>query len=99
MPTVQKPVAIAVKNNNLNTGEYIKITNLTSGNTIRIQVDSNKEAVVNPSDLGYTWNEGDSLSIESNGRIVFNSASTISKGGVKLTDTTSSADDSPAVSL
>lgn len=99
MPTTQKPFIIGVKNTNLNAGEYVKVTNVTSGGTIKEAVNSSGEAAINPENHGLKWGLDDVILIESNGRIVFNYKATIGKGGVNKTSTASSADDSPAVNL
>ena len=100
MPTTQKPFVIGVKNTNFTAGEYIKVTNTTSGGTIRGPVNSSGEAELNPENFGFSnWSVGDVLLIESNGRIVFNYKATIGKGGVNKTSTVSTDDDSPAVNL
>ena len=98
MPTTKKSISIGVTCTNLSTNEYVKITNLTSGGTIRAKVVSG-EAIGNPANSDLTWNDGDVISVESQGRYVASSSSTISKGGARVTLTLSAADDSPAVSL
>ena len=100
MPTPDKPITIGVKNTNLSTGEYIKVTNFTSGGVMKKAVNSSGEAKFTPSDEGLTWNQGDTILIESQGRIPFSQAATITKGGYTTTSSASTADtSSPSVSL
>ena len=82
----------------LSDGEYVKVTNLTSGGTIRVQAKGG-EAVVNPATSKLVWSTGDTLSIETQGRYVESASTTISKGGAKVTLSLGTADDSPAVNL
>ena len=99
MPTPKKAILIGVKNTNM-ANEYITIRNFTRADVIKAKVDSNGESATNPSDYGYDdWDNEDSVLIESQGRIIFTSTQTITKGGINYTSTVSSADDSPAVSL
>ena len=98
MPTPVKPIIIGIKNTNLEDGEYVKVTNLTAGGTLREKIKSN-EAVLNPSNSNLTWSNGDSLLIESNGRIPFSSTATITKGGARVTSTANTVDAGPTVSL
>ena len=99
MPTTQKSIVIGIKNANFNKGEYVKVTNYTAGGTIKAQVSSSGEVAINSANSDLTWSNGDSIMVESNGRIVFAAAKTIAAGGAKITETGSTADDSPAVSL
>jgi len=99
MPTTLKPYVIGIKNTNLSAGEYVKVTNFTSGGTLRGKVNSSGEVVLNPENSGLTWVDGDSIIVESTGRIVFSATATLGSGGAKITSTASTADDSPAVSL
>jgi len=101
MPIPSIPISIKVKNTNLSTGEYVKIINLTHGGSIRDKVNSSGELLIDPSNSGLTnWANGDSVQIESLGRIPFLSAGTISKNALTKTSTTSTADtNTPAVDL
>lgn len=100
MPTPTTKFTIAVKNTNLSAGEYIKVTNHTSGGTIRQKIKTGGECILNPQDENLSWSDGDTISIESQGRIVFSTSTTISKGGAKYTNNAAgTADDMPAVSL
>ena len=98
MPTTKTSFTIGIKAPNLSDGEWIKVTNLDSGGTIRGQVKS-KECILNPANSDLTWKEGDALSIETNGRILESANVTLTKGGAKKSFTSSTADDSPAVNL
>ena len=69
MPTPIGPVQIAVKVTNGREGEYVKVTNLTSGGTIRAKLNSAKEGAVNSADSGFTWNIGDVIQATISGRI------------------------------
>jgi len=71
MPTPVSPVLITIKVTNGNAGEYVKVTNLTSGNTMRGILNSSGEAILNTADkkYGYTWNNGDAIQVEIHGRI------------------------------
>ncbi len=98
MVTTQQSIPIVVKCTNMSDGEDIKVTNLTEGGTIRGQVKS-AECILNPQNSNLSWNNGAVISIESNGRILQSKSVTITKGGARTTLDSSSADDSPAVSL
>lgn len=94
------PIPIKVKNTNLSAGEYIKVTNFTSGGTIRGQVDSSGELILDPSNSDLTWANGDKIQVESLGRIPFVSYGTISKRSYTATSSASTADTStPAVDM
>ena len=100
MPTPKTPIVIGIKNTNLSEGEYVKVTNYTSGGTIKIAVNSSGEAKVTPANEGLTWNSGDVIVIEGQGRIPFRSQKTLSDGGVTVTSSSSTANtSSPSVSL
>lgn len=100
MPTVPSPFSIKVKNTNLSAGEYVKVTNFTSGGSLRGKINSSGEIQFNPSDEGLTWSNNDIVQIESLGRIPFVSYTTISKNSARVTSTSSTADTStPAVDL
>ncbi len=98
MPTTKQSIPIGIKAPSLNDGEWVKVTNLKSGGTLRGQIKSG-ECILNPANSNLTWNDKDTLSVESNGRILESSAATISKGGAQIKFTSSTADDSPAVNL
>ena len=100
MPTPVLPISIKVKNTNLSAGEYVKVTNFTSGGTVRGKVSSNGEVSFEPNDLGHTWSNSDVIQIESLGRIPFVSYTTISKNASKTTSTASTSDTTtPAVDM
>ena len=70
MPTAPTlPVQIAVKVTSGREGEYVKVTNLTSGGTLRVQLNSKSEGVVNSKDISTTWAVGDVIQAEIHGRI------------------------------
>lgn len=69
MPTPIKPVSIAVKVTNGNEGEWIKVTNFTSGGTIRAQLNSKSEAVVNSAESNLTWKVDDIIQVEVHGSL------------------------------
>ena len=99
MPTQKKPAIITIKVTNGNEGEYVKVTNFTSGGTIRGKLNSNKEVILEPSESNLTWNENDSISVEMYGRITNSSLKTISKGGASVTLTASADTTTPMVNL
>ena len=69
MPTPTSPIQIAVKVTSGREGEYVKVTNLTNLGTLRVQLNSNKEGVVNSKNLSTTWAIGDVVQVEMHGRI------------------------------
>lgn len=99
MPTTYQSFTISVKNGKLGAGDYIKVTNFTSGGTITAKCNATGEAILNPADSNLSWSNGDDIMIESNGRVVFNKQTKILKGGATVSDTTSSADDNVQVNL
>lgn len=102
MPQPKHAITIGVKSSTgtFNTGEYVKVTNFTSGGTLRGTVDSNKEAILTvPLDFDYAWANGDVCSVEINGRLLGSAQATINKGGIAITVTTSADADQPAVDL
>jgi hypothetical protein len=100
MPTPTAPISIKVKNTNLSEGEYVKITNFTSGGTLRGRVNSSGEITLDPNASSLTWADGDKVQAESTGRIPFVSYGTISKSSFKAVSTASTADTStPAVDM
>ncbi len=99
MPDTKKSIPIGVKASNaLSAGEWDKVTNLTSRGTHRDQAKSSGETVLNPTNSDLTWDNGDVLSIEINGKYIGSKSVTITKGGVNTTVTTT-ADAGPTVSL
>jgi len=98
MPTTKKSHVIGVKVANLSDKEYVKVINFTSGGSITGQVSSG-ECLLNPADSDLTWNEGDTIVVESNGRRLESASTTISKGGAKVTLTLTANDDSPQINL
>jgi len=99
MPTPAVKNLIAVKCANLSDGEYVKIVNLSANvASQRVQVKSG-EAILNIANLT-SWVEGNTISIEINGRIAESSSTTISTvGGTKVTLSSSTAASDPAVNL
>ena len=86
MPTPYTSFNIGIKGSTgLSTKEYVKVTNLTRGGTIRGQVVSNGEIILNPANFSKAWQEGDSLSVEISGVTLGSASVTLSKGGVKKT--------------
>jgi hypothetical protein len=102
MPTPTTKFTIGVKaSGTLSTGEYVKVTNLTNGGTMKGAVVS-EEVIFNPADEGFTdWASGDTLSIEIQGRLLGSESKTITRGGVKTTVTATAAKTEalPAVSI
>ena len=102
MPTTQKSNVIGIQASGaLSEGEYVIVKNLTSGGKITDKANSNGEVLINPGDSGLTWNNGDTLSVEVQGRLLGSTSTTISKGGAKVTVTATTAKTAalPAVSL
>jgi len=95
MPTFKRPKAIHVKVTSGTGGQYVKVTNFTSGGTFTGVLNSSKEVVITPT-TAYTWSDGDVIQIEMIGKIQQTSRTTISGGGKSVTlgnaaDTTTSA--------
>ncbi len=101
MAAPKHPIKIGVKSStSISAGEFIKVTNLTSGGTLRGTADSTGEILfTQPPDFAFTWKNGDKCSIESNGRLIGSTVETISKGGIITTLTTAADTSSPAVNL
>ncbi len=99
MPTPPVKNIIGVKCPNLSDGEYVKFVNLSAVATNqRVQVKSG-EALLNIANLT-GWSESDAISVETHGRIVESSSTTISTvGGTKVTLSSSTAASDPAVDL
>ena len=70
MADPKHPISIGVQaSGTLSEGEFIKVTNLTSGGTLRGQADENGEVIITTEpDFTNTWANGDIVSVESNGR-------------------------------
>ncbi len=83
------PKIIAFKVTNGSEGEYVKATNVTSGGTIRIQLNSNKEALINQSNSDFTWNEKDLIHGSISGRINQSAEKIINNGGCTFNFTSS----------
>ena len=99
MPTTPSSIVIAVKSSTTAyDGEYVKVTNLTSGGTITGQF-KDSECILNPANSNLTWSNGDLLNIEVKGRLIGSTQTRISKGGVDVTVTTSADTNSPAINL
>ena len=99
MPTPSVKNLIGVKCTNLSDGEYVKITNLSADVAIQRVVVKSGEAVLNIANLT-GWSVGDTISVESQGRIVESSSTTIAaKGGTEVTLSASTAATLPAVNL
>ena len=101
MPAPKHPIVIGVKSStSISEGEFIKVTNLTSGGTLRGPVDSSGEVLLTPPpDFGFTWANGDKVSVEVNGRLIGSGVTTIAKGGANFEVTTAADASSPAVDL
>lgn len=82
-------------------GEYIKVTNLTSGGTIRKKIEGTTgEIIINPADEGQTaWAVGDTIQAEINGRLLGYASGTMAKSGVTLTMNDAADTSSPAIDL
>ena len=102
MPTPVKPGIIGVRAatlSNLNDGEYVKVTNYTSGGTISGAVKGGA-VYLDPRDSNLTWNVDDTIIAEINGRVLKSASTTIKKEGTQITLTVGSTDDdSPQVNL
>lgn len=102
MPTPKHTVTIGVQSEgtDLNAGEYVKVTNLTSGGTLRGSADDTGEVVLSPPpDFAYTWKNGDICSIQIGGRMLISQNETISKGGIHIKLNAAADTASPAVDL
>ncbi|KKN24752.1 hypothetical protein LCGC14_0891780 [marine sediment metagenome] len=99
MPTPPTLNLISVKCANLSDGEYVKITNLSANATSQLVKVASGEAVLNIANLT-GWSTGNTISIETQGRIVESSSTTISTtGGTKVTLSSSTAASDPAVDM
>lgn len=95
MPTVLvKPKAIHVKVTNGASGEYVKVTNLTSGSSITGVLNSKLEVVVN-----IPGSNGDAILVRSQGSVLGSEKTTISGGGTTVTIGEGAATSFPSVSL
>ena len=84
----------------LSEGEFAKVTNLTSGGTLRGAADSTGEVILNiPPDFEFTWKNGDVCSVEISGRLLKSQSATITRGGIKVKLGASADTSSPAVDL
>ncbi len=103
MPTPIHPLLIAIEasTGSLTDADYVKITNFTSGGTIRIKANAAGKAVANAANEGFTWSDKDVVSIELYGRLRGSLSATITKGGIKKTVVapTDAANQSAAVNL
>lgn len=97
MPTPTKPVLVGGKSASLGAGDYVIFRNLTNGSTMIGKCDSNGQVVID--NVPSTWSEGNTISIEVQGRYAKGSTKTITKGGVSVDFGTLTADDMPAISL
>ncbi len=103
MAAPKHAITIGVKGSaTLSAGEFVKVTNLTSGGTLRGAADSTGEVILNiPPDFDFTWANGDVCSVEIAGRVLGSVQATINKGGIQVTvtATTAKADAQAAVDL
>lgn len=96
-PTLTKTVAVSCSA--ANEGEYVKITNLTSGGSFLVALDANKEVVVSSETKNLSWADGDSIQAEIVGRVKGLASGTISKGRVSLSITAAADTTTPGVDL
>ena len=96
MPAPKTPISIGFKG--LEANASVKCTNFTTSETIH-GVAKEGNVVLDPANSGFTWNEGDSVQLESNGIIVAVLNTTISKRKAELETTTTADTSTPAVSL
>ena len=101
MAAPKQAITIGIKSStSISEGEFVKVTNFTSGGTLRGTVDSNGEAILTISpDFNFTWKNNDVCSIEVSGRLIGSKTVSITKGGISTTVTTSADTASPAVDL
>ncbi|MHA1827948.1 MAG: hypothetical protein ACTSX6_04790 [Candidatus Heimdallarchaeaceae archaeon] len=93
------PKLIKFKVTNGNLGEYVKVTNVTSGGTLTGKLNSSGECELNPADEGLTWSEGDKVQGSISGRINQCAEKTITKGGCTFNFTTSATSSMANVNL
>ena len=97
MPTPPKLIAFKVTNGSVK--EWVKATNITSGGTIRGQLDSSGQCSLNPAKSNLTWNEGDKIHGSISGRINQNSEQIIKGGGCLFQFTNSATTTIASISI
>ena len=98
MPAIV-PKGISFKVDNGREGQYVKATNITSGNTITGRLSSAKECVLNPAKSARTWAEGDKIQGSISGEINQCDEKTIKNGGCTFSFTNSATSTMANVSL
>ncbi len=101
MATPKHAITIGIKSStSISAGEFVKVTNLTKGGTLRGTADSTGETILTiPPDFEFQWENGDDCSVEVSGRLIGSKTVKIAKGGITTTVTTSADASSPAVDL
>ena len=100
MAATDRPKVVGFTVDNANQGEYVKVTNITSGGTMKGAVDSNGELTLNSEkELGTEWSEGDVVVGQISGRLNESSKKTLTKGGATFNFTSTATTTIPNLSL
>ena len=82
-PRRQKVIGINVPGANI--GEYVKVTNITSGGHVYAKLQGTDRSAIISQNEDFTWEEGDVIHAEMLGRIVGFTRTTIQGGGADIT--------------
>lgn len=94
MADPRRPKVIGVKVPAANIGEYVKVTNLTSGGSATARISgTDRVAITNPGE-DFAWNNGDTIQAEIHGRINGYARAKIEGGGIGEMAINASADTS-----
>jgi len=93
------PKLISFKVSSGSEGEYVKATNITSGGTVRGQLNASKECVINVAKEGFTWSEGDKIHGSISGRLNQCAEKTLTKGGCTFSFSDTATSSMASVSL
>ena len=99
MPTPTRQKSIGIKVPDASIGEYVKVTNLTSGGQYYGRLQGTDRSVIISQNEDFVWNEGDSIQITMLGRLKGVSNQVVTGGGVNVTLSASADTSTPAVDL
>lgn len=99
MANPKKAVVIGVKVASGTAGEYVRVSNLSTGKIFHVKLSSGKEAVLNPGP-DFEWSDGDEIVVDMMGRVKGTSGKrSIKSGGDQIVLSVSADSTTPGVSL
>lgn len=96
-PTLQKVIGVKVPDASI--GEYVKVSNLTSGGQYYAKIQGTDRSVVLSQNEDFIWAENDVIQAEIHGRINGYARKTIQAGGASIIISASADTSTPGADL